>query len=198
MASSTKETQQPSLQDRLADAKQKAATARAHLDSLTSRLHQAVQAERYGDADALQAALPEAERSWAFCQADVKAIEGTLEHLAREQAARDAEIAAEKRRQKARADLERATAEERALTDDLLAVRSEIIAGLGAVRDAVARGKALEAEVKRKRDAQQEALVTAGQQDTKAAVNMPNDVTALVDANPGLLALVRDYPLVGV
>lgn len=191
------EPEGPTLEQRLSEAREKAQTARAHLDGLTARLHKAVEEARYGDADAIQAELPAAENAHTIAAAEQHAIEFALEHLDRERQAREAKIQAEKRRQQAQANLGRAAEAERALMDDLLAVRAEIIAGLDAIRDAVARGQALEGQVRQQRAAQQQARIDAGEQQGIGHVAAPNNVSTLIDQSPALLALVRDHPLVG-
>lgn len=183
----------PSIQQRLSTARATAQTARAHLDGLNSRLHQAVEEARYGDADALQAEIPEAEHANTIASAELRAIEFAIEELNRERAERDAKIQAEKKKQAAQGNLARAAEAERAGMDALAAVKAEILAGLGAIKDAVARGQAIEGQVRQARADQAQARVDSGEATgLPGHIAAPNMVTSLVDQTPALRALIRN------
>ena len=183
----------PSIQQRLNAARATANTARAHLDGLNSRLHQAVEEKRYGDAKTLDDELPEAERANTIAVAELRAIEFAIEELNRERAERDAKIQAEKKKQAAQGNLARAAEAERAGMDALAAVKAEIQAGLGAIKDAVARGQAIEGQVRQARADQAQARVDSGEATgLPGHIAAPNMITSLVDTTPALRALIRN------
>jgi hypothetical protein len=189
MAGSTKETPQQSLQQRLEAARQAASTARAHLDSLESRLQVAIREERFGDAHQIKQDLPDAEQQWAHAAADQRSIETVLDDLARQQAQRQTAEAAELRKQAATGNLNEAAVREQQGMEELHAAKAELIAGVGAVQDTINRAYAIEQQVRQARADKQQARVDLGELAAGAHVPAPNLVSAWVERSATLTAI---------
>jgi chromosome segregation ATPase len=184
-------TQEPTLDQRLSEARTTEHEARAHLDGLTGRLAKAHEEQAYEDAADLKRQIPEAEHAWSAAAATLRAYESVAAQLAQDRAAREQAEADALRRRQAIGHLNEASAREHALMDDLTAVKAEILAGLGAIRDAVARGKQLELQVRQARADQQQARIDAGDQQLAGAhVPAPNLVTVMVERIPALRELL--------
>jgi hypothetical protein len=183
----------PSIEQRLEVARQGAFQARQHLDSLTSRLRDAVEQQRFDDAHQIKSEIPNGEQAWAVAEAEVRALEGVIAHLEKERAAREAAEQAALRRHQAAGILAAAVETEKTLLDDLGAVKAEIIAGLGAIKDAVLRGQALEGQVRQQRSIQAQARVDSGEANSVPGhIAAPNMITVMVDQSQTLRALVRE------
>ena len=186
----------PSLDEQLAAARADAAQARATLDGIKARLTVAVREQRFGDAEQAQGELPEAEHAWAVAAAGQRALEGVLEHLARERHEHEVALQAERRRQLAAGHLNAAAARERELMDELSACKSEALAGLAAIQATLQRGFAIEGEVRQQRAIQAQARVDAGDADSVPGhISAPNLVSSFVERSQALTAILRGQAL---
>lgn len=178
-----------SLDQRLAAAREKARAARAHLDGLNAQLAGAVAEQRDDDAEQARALIPDASHAWGEAEAEARAIEGVLEDLAREQQQREAAEQAERRRQAAARHLETASERARQHTDELQALRAEVIAGVEAIRAALQHGYWLETQVRQDLTTKEQARVELGETTGIPVIIGPGTISALVDSSPALAAI---------
>lgn len=186
----------PSLDEKLAAARAAAAEAEQALHGLKVRITTAVQEQRYGDADRLQSELPETEHAFIVAAADRDALQAVIEHVDRQRAEHQQQLAAEKRKQAAIGNLNRAAEQERELMDDLAQVRAELVAGLDAIGMTIRRGYQLESEVRQARADQARARVDAGEAEGMPGhIAGPNPISALVESSATLLAIKNGQAL---
>ena len=185
-----------SLDQRLAAARQAAQTARAHLDSLDVRLRTAVEAADYDQAAELKGQIPDASHAWAVAAAEQRALESVIEELSRQAAERAAREQAERRKQQAQVNLDRAAETERQLMDELSQVRAELVAGVEAVQLTIRRGYQLEQQVRQARTEQAQARVDSGEAaGLPGHIAAPNPISSLVESRSALVALLHGTAL---
>lgn len=188
----------PSLERRLGTARRAAQEKRQALDGLNAQLQTAVAEQRYGDAEQIKGQIPDASHAWGAAEAEVRALTGVLEDLAREQQQRDAAEQAERRRQAATGHLNVAAERERELLDDLSAVRAELVAGLEAIAETMRRGMQIEGAVRQARMQIAQARVDLGEATgVPGHIAAPNPISSLIERSTTLTAIYRGQALTG-
>lgn len=194
--SSTKEAAQESPEQRLDAARQATATAQRTLDGIEVRLQKAIEEQRFDDAHALKQELPAAELAYAHAAADQRAIETVIDDLARRRAQREAAEAAERRKQAAVGNLNRAAARETELMDQLRTKHAELIAGVGAVKDTITAAYAIESAVRQARADMHQARIDMGEPNLAGMhIPAPNLVSSLVERSQPLVSIMRGSAL---
>ncbi|MBR7832480.1 hypothetical protein KDL01_04380 [Actinospica durhamensis] len=191
----TTETPPESPEQRLSAARQATGTARAALDGIEARLRTAIEVQDFDTAAQLKREIPEAELTFAHAAADQRAIEITIDDLARRRAEREVAEAAELRKQAATGNLNAAAERERALMDELSAAKAELIAGVGAVRETIRKAYQIEGQVRQARSDVYQARVDLGEAAPGARISGPNFVSAYVEASQTLYALYHGQGL---
>lgn len=182
--------EQPTLEQRVAAARQAETQAQMHLASLEERIKAHVEAREFGEADALQQQLPDAQHAWIVAKAEAGALEGAIAEIGRREQERQASVQAERRRQQASDTMSRAGQRQQQLEDELQAIRAEIVAGLEAVRATMLHGYEIEDGIKRAIREIWQARVDLGEATgVPGHISGPNWVSSYVEASPVLTAI---------
>jgi hypothetical protein len=179
------------MADQLQAARANATRCRDDLEALEGRLADAVRRQDYTTAERIKAELPAARSARVMADAHAQALEQALAHLEHELAQRAADEAEERRRDEARAQIERAMGVEREGMAELRRHLADIEPGVAAVRESLRAALACEQAIEYARQAAYQAHVLLGDRGPGMRIFGPNDASVAIQRSPVLHAILH-------
>jgi hypothetical protein len=179
------------LQAQLDETRREAHRLAEQLAGLEAKLDAAVKGQEYALAEDLKAEIDEMRPAWVLAEAQARAMQDVLGQVAWEQAAREAAVIAERHREQARAEYDRAAEAEQEAVAAMHRHLADVEPGLVAVQESIRAALAAQAAATAAKMAAYQAQVALGERGPGARIHGPNDASFRVERSAILRHLVN-------